>query len=178
MKKTLLNPKILSNQILQFDITDEISKVAQEKSQRLGKLKNSITKGDGNLAGYIGQIAFIELFGGKEEDTFDYDIVHPKLGKVEVKTKRTTVDDVRLNYEGSIADYNPNQDYDHVAFFRVNLQKKKGWFCGYVTKDFFKKNSRSMKQGSLDTGSSNNFQFHAGCRNIFYSQCNREVGLK
>jgi hypothetical protein len=137
MKETLLNPKILSTQILQFDITDDISKAAQKKSQRLGRLKNSITKGDGNFAGYIGQLAFVKLFGGKEEDTFDY-----------------------------------------VAFFRVNLEKKKGWFCGYVTKEYFKKNSRSMKGGSLDTASSNNFEFHADCRNIFYSQCNREVGLK
>jgi len=178
MKKTPLNPKILSTQILQFDITDDISKVAQEKSQRLGQLKNSITKGDGNFAGYIGQAAFVKLFGGKEEDSFDYDIIHPKLGKVEVKTKRQNVNYVNLDFEGSIAEFNPNQDYDHVAFFRVNLDKKKGWFCGYTTKENFKKNSRSKKGGSLDTASSNNFEFHADCRNIFYSQCNREVGLK
>lgn len=113
-----LNLKILRNLdgVIEFNIPDWMYAEAISRSNQLKILNNSITNGEGNVAGYIGQQAFVQLFDGKDVDTFDYDILHPELGRVEVKTKRQNVNYVNLNFEGSIADYNPNQNYDYVAF--------------------------------------------------------------
>ena len=171
--------KVLSNMdgIIEFNIPDWMYAEAISRSNKLKVLNNSITNGEGNVAGYIGQLAFIQLFDGSHADTYDYDVIHPELGKVEVKTKRQNVNYVNLNFEGSIADYNPNQDYNHVAFFRVNIDQKKGWFCGFTTKEGFDKVSRNMCKGKVDKESSNNFEVKANCRNIYYSQLSRKVKI-
>jgi len=171
--------KVINNLdgVIEFNIPDWMYAEAISKSNQLRILNNSITNGEGNVAGYIGQLAFIQLFDGQDADTFDYDVLHPDLGKVEVKTKRQNVNYVNLNFEGSIADYNPNQEYDHVAFFRVNVNEKKGWFCGFTTKDGFDKLSRNMCKGKVDKESSNSFEVKADCRNIYYSQLSRKIRI-
>jgi len=171
--------KILNNLdgVIEFNIPDWMYAEAITRSNKLGILNNSITEGQGNVAGYVGQQAFIQLFDGKDVDTFDYDIMHPNLNRVEVKTKRQNVNALRLNYEGSISNYNPNQNYDHVAFFRVNLEQRKGWFCGFTTKEGFDKLSRDMTRGKIDKQSSNNFEVKANCKNIYYSQLSRKVKI-
>jgi hypothetical protein len=174
-----LNLKILRNLdgVIEFNIPDWMYAEAISRSNQLKILNNSITNGEGNVAGYIGQQAFVQLFDGKDVDTFDYDILHPELGRVEVKTKRQNVNYVNLNFEGSIADYNPNQNYDYVAFFRVNIDQKKGWFCGFTSKEGFDMLSRKMCKGKTDTESSNNFEVKADCRNIYYNQLSRKVKI-
>ena len=171
--------KVLKNLdgVIEFNIPDWMYAEAISRSNQLKILNNSITNGEGNVAGYIGQLAFIQLFDGSHADTYDYDVVHPELGKVEVKTKRQNVNYVNLNFEGSISEYNPNQKYDHVAFFRVNLEQKKGWFCGFTSKEGFDDFSRNMSKGKVDVKSSNNFKVKADCRNIFYSQLSRKVKI-
>ena len=171
--------KILNNLdgVIEFNIPDWMYAEAITRSNKLGILNNSITEGQGNVAGYVGQQAFVQLFDGKDVDTFDYDIMHPNLNRVEVKTKRQNVNALRLNYEGSISNYNPNQNYDHVAFFRVNWEQRKGWFCGFTTKEGFDKLSRDMTRGKIDKQSSNNFEVKANCKNIYYSQLSRKVKI-
>ena len=42
--------------MVEVKIPDKLIKLAEERSKKLGVLKNSITKGEGNIAGYIGQM--------------------------------------------------------------------------------------------------------------------------
>ena len=173
------NLKVLNNLdgVIEFNIPDCMYAEAISRSNQLKVLNNSITNGEGNIAGYIGQLAFVQLFNGEHSDTYDYDISHPELGKVEVKTKRQSVNYVNLNFEGSISDYNPNQKYDHAAFFRVNIDQKKGWFCGFTSKEGFDQLSRNMAKGKVDEQSSNNFKVKSDCRNIYYNQLSRKVNI-
>ena len=68
--------KVINNLdgVIEFNIPDWMYAEAISKSNQLRILNNSITNGEGNVAGYIGQLAFIQLFDGQdaenEEPTF------------------------------------------------------------------------------------------------------------
>ena len=52
---------------------DDIAK-ATMKATQMGELRNSITKGEGNLHGFLGEIITANELKAEEENTFDYDI--------------------------------------------------------------------------------------------------------
>jgi hypothetical protein len=152
----------------------ELLDEAMARAADLGKLRNSIREGEGNTVGYIGEAVFNELFGGMlEEDKeklYQYDVLHPELGKVEVKTKSTGVNYVKEHYEGSVAAFNPNQECDNYVFMRVNEDLRKAWFCGYIPKKYFVKYSKRIESGDHDAR--NDWTASAKCYNIEYETCN------
>ena len=98
---------------------------ANKKSKNMGKLKNSITSGEGNLAGFLGEEIIKFDLGEKctECNTYDYDIILKNKIKIDVKTKRTTVEPLDY-YECSVAEYNTKQKCHVYAFVRVDIDKK------------------------------------------------------
>ena len=159
----------------------ELVEEAEARAERLGQLNNSIKKGKGNIEGYIGEIVFNQLFGGLSEDRkpelYEYDVLHPELNKVEIKTKRNNTDEVKPFYEGSVAAFNPSQDYNHLVFMRVNPQTWTAWFCGYIAKKYFIKYCSKVEKGSHD--SRNDWTASANCWNIVYSDyCNTMLELR
>lgn len=144
----------------------EISPVAIAQAQAdaaaLGHLRNSITKGDGNVAGFLGEILVADFTGAVIDRTYDYDLVLGK-SRIDVKTKRTTVPP-RETYECSIADYNTTQGCDLYAFVRILNDLTVGWLLGCIPKDLFYKNARFLKKGQID--GSNKFIVKADCYNI------------
>lgn len=160
-----------------------VKAMAETRAGALGECRNSIRSGQGNIVGYIGELLFAELFGGETLErevvgdlVFDCDILHPVLGKVEVKSKETTVDWVDLNYEASITDYNPNQRYDHVAFFRVNLKRDLAWFCGYLSREEYFDKARFIQKGDYDP--TNDWTARCDCYNVYYRDMKRDLPLK
>ena len=53
--------------MIEVEITDEMIHEARKYAKELGNLKNSIEKGAGNLAGFLGEILVRETFGYKSE---------------------------------------------------------------------------------------------------------------
>lgn len=156
---------------------------AESRARDLGKLRNSLKKGEGNVAGYTGEFLFAEMFGGEilEREivgdlVFHCDIIHPVLGKVEVKTKQTTASWVDLDYEASISDFNPDQKYDYVAFFRVNLKKDIGWFCGYLSREEYFAKARFIQKGDYDP--TNDWTAPCDCYNVYYREMRRDLKLR
>ena len=105
----------------------------------LGGIKNSITKGAGNLAGRLGEIALANHLSADVQDHREYDIIH-KGKRIEVKTKRRTVAP-RALYEVSVAKTSKHQHPDVYAFISMEFDRKhKGsyyglkniWLCGYM----------------------------------------------
>ena len=41
--------------MIEVEITEKMKQRAWRKAREMGKLKNSITKGDGNIAGFLGE---------------------------------------------------------------------------------------------------------------------------
>lgn len=142
---------------------------ARKKAQELGKLNNSILKGKGNLAGFLGEQIALAFLKGEWQNTYEYDIVLPSGEKVDVKTKQTSVTP-QPDYECSVANRNTTQKCDSYAFVRVKNDFTVGWYLGKINKDDFWKKSVFLKKGEID--GSNNYRVRADCYNIKINELN------
>jgi hypothetical protein len=156
--------------MVEIIITPDMIREAKELAEQLGTLRNSIRKGEGNLAGFLGEVCFLKHYVDAHRDNdYNHDIViHNK--RVEVKTKDRTVTP-KPYYECSIANYNTKQLTDYyyfVSLLREGTQYTKAYLLGYKTKDEYFKNAKFLKKGSIDP--SNNFTVRADCWNLPISE--------
>jgi len=96
---------------------------ARDKAAEMGRLYNSIIRGAGNIAGFIGESIAQQVLGGELNNTYDYDLVLPSGKTVDVKTKQTSVKPLET-YECSIAALNTTQECDYYCFVRSVFMKK------------------------------------------------------
>lgn len=148
--------------MLEVCVTQDFIEKAKAKSFEMGKLNNSITSGDGNLSGFIGEFIVAELIGAEVSNTYDYDLIWDSL-KIDVKTKRTNFTP-KKNYECSIAAFNIRQKCDQYAFVRVKNDLSKAWVLGYYPKNLYFTDAKFHKKGDFD--SDNGFTFKADCYNL------------
>ena len=153
----------------EVEITDEMLLEARKSAKELGKLNNSIEKGAGNLAGFLGEIIVRETFGYKSESTYDYDLVDQSGLKIDVKTKRTTVTP-KPNYECSVAAFNTKQKCDKYVFVRVLNDLSKGWIVGEMNKGDYFESATYMPKGKIDPA--NGFRVKANCYNVAIQDLN------
>ena len=104
---------------------EKMLKKASTWSKKLGGLPNSITKGAGNIAGRLGELAVAEYLGVKIEDKKDYDLVY-NGERLEVKTKRRTVAP-RWDYDVSVATTSTHQHPDRYVFVSLEFERKEKW---------------------------------------------------
>tara|TARA_R110002073_G_C9074053_1_gene546128 strand:+ start:21 stop:524 length:504 start_codon:yes stop_codon:yes gene_type:complete len=148
--------------MIEIEITDDMLSSATQKAEEMGKLNNSILKGKGNIAGFLGEQVALKVLGGEWSNTFDYDIVVGDI-KVDVKTKQTTAKPKPF-YECSVAKYNTKQRCDAYAFVRVLKDFSKGWYLGAMKKEDYLSKATPLKRGDVDP--SNNFTVRADCYNL------------
>lgn len=153
--------------MIEINITEEHIVRAKALSDEMGELNNSITKGEGNLAGFLGEVVVSELTGARQSNTYDYDLVLPNGKTVDVKTKRTNYPP-RENYDCSVAAFNTKQRCDYYAFVRVKNDLSKAWVLGFYEKKAYFEDSKFHRKGDLDPD--NKFTFKADCYNIQISQ--------
>ena len=144
-------------------VTVDMIENARLKSTEMGKLRNSILKGGGNLVGFIGEQIALECLGGEWHNTYSYDIILPDGKKVDVKTKQTSVKPLP-EYDCSIAKFNTKKECDMYAFVRVKKDLTIGWYLGSIDKKEYFKKAIFMKKGYVDP--SNNFTVRADCYNM------------
>lgn len=149
--------------MIEVSITPNMISNAKAKAFEMGTLRNSITDGEGNLAGFIGEEIALSVIGGKITNTYDYDLVSKTGFTVDVKTKRTTVAPLP-HYECSVAELNTKQDCDYYAFVRVNVDRNVGWFLGVYKKDNYYRDATYLIKGQIDP--SNNFKVKSNCYNL------------
>ena len=136
---------------------------AKAKANQMGTIKNSITKGQGNIAGFIGEEIVLNYLNEKDNNSYDYDLILKDGRKVDVKTKRTTVKP-RINYDCSVAAFNTKQKCDVYIFCRILNDMSKGWILGYKDKEDYFNEARFMKKNEIDPA--NNFRVRADCYNV------------
>jgi hypothetical protein len=149
--------------MIEINITQDMLDKAHNKSEEMGRLNNSITKGKGNLVGFLGEQIALQVLGGTWSNTYDYDLVTPDNKKVDVKTKQTTVTPLPY-YECSVAKFNTSQKCDLYAFVRVKNTRDVGWFLGCMEHDEYYEKATFLKKGEVDP--SNNFVVRADCYNL------------
>lgn len=153
--------------MLELLITEKMLANAKKLASEMGQLNNSITKGEGNIVGFLGEeVALVVLSerGNKCQrcNTYDYDII-ANSKKVDVKTKLTSVPPKEY-YSCSVASFNTKQKCDYYAFVRINKNMDKAWWCGLYKKEDYYKDAIFMKKGQLDPD--NNFVVKADCYNL------------
>ena len=67
--------------MIEVKITPQMKKRAWSKARKMGKLRNSITRGQGNIAGFLGEEVANELIKGQVNNTYDYDILYKNIKK-------------------------------------------------------------------------------------------------
>ena len=153
--------------MIEVYITDDQIYQAEQRAIEMGAIKNSITKGAGNLAGFVGELIVLDTVGGTMCDTYDYDIIYKDSVKADVKTKRTKVKPKPF-YECSIANYNTHQLCDEYVFVRVLNDMSKGWILGWMDKDEYLNRATFMVKGEIDPR--NNYKVRADCYNLPISE--------
>ena len=131
---------------------------ASQWANDLGGIKNSITRGDGNYAGRLGELALAKHLGVEVEDHKDYDLIYND-SKVEVKTKRRATKP-KPNYTVNIASTSRHQKPDTYAFLSVEYSDRdiggnysdllKIWLCGYKSADQFFEEAEFWPKGTPD----------------------------
>jgi len=119
--------------VIEVVVTGEMLVTARDKAAEMGKLRNSITRGAGNIAGFIGEAIAQQVMGGVLANTYEYDLILCNGKTVDVKTKQTSVKPLET-YECSIAGLNTTQECDYYAFVRVKNDLSVGWFLGVYEK--------------------------------------------
>ena len=159
--------------MIEVKITEEMKKSAWAKSREMGVIKNSIMKGDGNIAGFLGEEVANVVIGGTINNTYDYDLVAQDGTKYDVKTKRCT-SPPKPYYDCSVANFNTKQKCDRYVFVRIENKNKrwgKAWVLGWLTHDDYFKKARKLTKGQKDP--SNGFVVRADCHNVAISELNK-----
>jgi len=146
--------------------TDEQKEKACELAKEMGHIRNSITKGQGNFAGFIAEIIVADLLNAKRAPTKDYDLILNDGRTVDVKTKRTTVIP-KPYYDCSIAATSTHQGCDLYVFTRY-MEGGVLYILGDCSKEDYFNRARFLKRGEKD--GDNGFIVKADCYNLPISE--------
>ncbi len=153
--------------MIEIKLTKEIVEQCKNKAKDIGKLNNSITKGQGNLAGIVGEYIVHKYLKNSEwKNTYDYDLIYND-NKIDVKTKRCN-SKPKENYDCSVAKTSLHQNCDEYVFVRVLNDMSKGWILGWMDKDEYLNRATFMVKGEIDPR--NNFRVRADCYNLPISE--------
>jgi len=155
--------------MIEVNITQKMVIAAHKKSTEMGKLNKSITRGQGNMAGFLGEQIALSVLGGEWYNTYEYDLILEDGTKVDVKTKRTSVKPLDY-YDCSIAKLNTKQDCDRYAFVRVKNDLSVGWYLGWKDKMEYFDEARFLKKGDKD--GDNGFIVKSDCYNLQIKELN------
>jgi len=135
--------------MIEFDITDEQRKRANELYE-FNVLNGSVTRGEGNEVGALGEILVLDKYKDKAEyvGDYNYDLII-KDKKVDVKTKKQNVPPAN-HHTYNIFAFNTTQKCDYYCFVVIHKDLTKGWIVGWKQKDEFFKTAKFRKKGEVD----------------------------
>ena len=149
--------------MIEIIITPTMLIEARDKGAEMGRLRNSITKGQGNMTGYLGEAIAQVVLGGSLTNTYDYDLVLDDGTTIDVKTKLTSVKPLET-YSCSVAKLNTTQKCDYYAFTRIKNDFSVGWFLGICSKERYYDEAVFMQKGTVDP--SNGYVVRSDCYNL------------
>lgn len=146
---------------MKVKITDANLSAARKRAANIGPNSKKIMPGS-EIYGMLGEQLFLDNYGGELIDCYDYDINHPKIGKIDIKTKKCS-SEPQDDYYCSVSAYQiGKQNCDYYAFYRVQANLSVGWFLGIISKKEFIEKATLFKKGDKD----GNFEVKADCYNI------------
>lgn len=155
---------------------------AKQMANELGSIKNSITKGKGNEAGYLAELAVAAHLGAEHvscdegKEKHNWDLILPNGKTIDVKTKRRVVIP-KPSYDVSIAATSKHQQCDGYCFVSLCYEEYEGkgkhrvyknllniWLCGFMSKEEYFQNAVYWPKGTVDQ--SNWFRTHTSMYNM------------
>lgn len=159
--------------MIEVELTPEMVKEAKKEAEELGVLKNSITKGVGNVVGILGEMAVAKVTDSTRANTRDYDLLRPDGKTSDVKSKKCS-GPPEPHFQCSVADFNTRQKCDYYVFVRVLKDFSKVWIVGELPKVEYFEKAVFVQQGQFDPA--NNWRCKADCYNVEISELNEVVG--
>jgi hypothetical protein len=130
---------------------------AQERAEKMGVLRNSITNGERTVNGFVGEIVFARYCKAsglplRHVDAFSHDFESENGTKIEVKTKTRNVLP-QPYFDNGVCFHNtrqcsgPNGYYVFLQLMWTNSQHTAGvvYFCGAMQGDEFRMLARPIK---------------------------------
>ena len=149
--------------IVEVEIDAEMITEAGRLAAKMPVLDHSIRQGEGTVYGFLGELIFRQMCGGRQANTYDYDIVMKSGLTVDVKTKMVR-SIPRPDFDCSVPAGQIDQECDVYAFVRVLEDMSRGWYCGAIAKAAFFTKARFIKAGDED--GSNGWIAKADCYNL------------
>lgn len=141
---------------------------AEHRAAKLGVLSRSITQGERNVYGYLGQILIRERIGALEVDGFDYDL--DKQGHtIDVKTE--VCNSVPLpDYVATVAASSHRQKCEWYIFVSVMTDFSRAWSLGKILKSDYFKRATFYHKGDPSPLRHDGWLFKADCFNLPISE--------
>ena len=165
--------------IVEIPFTQDMVNSAKAKAKQMGSIKNSILKGKGNFAGFLGEeavAAYIsaDIISFEEGDAkYGHDILKNDR-RIEVKTKRRTVAPKPF-YDVSVAATSKHQadkrGLDLYIFASIQFDghtPKRIWIIGQKDRDQYFKQARFIKKGESE--GNNGFRAHTDMYNLITTE--------
>ena len=153
--------------MIRLDFDDSMIARAKEKAASLGSINNSILKGGGNIAGYLGEEALAPYIdaqivsNNRGLDKYNHDLLLDCGHRLEVKTKRRTVPP-KSYYDVSIAETSRHQKPDLYAFISLEFDRatkthpkkyyglKNVWLCGFMSSYEYWERAKLWESGKIE----------------------------
>lgn len=146
--------------------TPRQSERAASMAREMGQIRNSITKGSGNFAGFVAEVIVGELLNAQFCSTKDYDLVYNGC-TIDVKCKRTAAEP-KEHYMNSIAATSTHQDCDYYVFTRWQKYAKVLYILGCISREEYFEKAAFYKKGERE--GDNGFVVRADCYSLPISE--------
>jgi hypothetical protein len=145
---------VFKDQFIEFRPCGEDFALAAQRSDKMGILHNSYTKGAGRMHGMLGEIAVGKYLDGLVDhcgsSTYGYDFETNNGIKIEVKTKRSN-SIPKGDYNASVEKKKSHMfENDLFVFVRAHETMTRLWLVGWVKTDSFKRRSDFIAAGGSD----------------------------
>jgi hypothetical protein len=143
--------------IYRYYMNAEMVQVAHAKAQEMGATKTSFNAGERVYVGFLGELVFLDYFGGVNNFSYNWDIeINDR--KIDVKTK--TVTSIPLpHYLCDVHAHQLKQNCDSYYFIRVNMETLIAYMLGGLLKKAFYAMAKFYKAGELVEGSAFKYNY-------------------
>lgn len=155
--------------MIKINVTKSIIQAAQQLFD-FKRLNNSITAGEGNLSGAIGEVMVRQYYNGIQQNTYDYDLLIGRY-KIDVKTKRYTAKFTPTpKWNLNVPDFNTTQKCDYYCFLGLADDHSVGYIYGFIRPQDFYQKAIFGKKGAIDPRGNGIWRYRADCYNILIEQ--------
>ena len=152
---------VAGGKFIEFRPSGEDFKIAADRSEQMGVLANSYTRGAGRMSGFLGEIAtekYLSEFINKDiPATKSYDLMSYSNISIEVKTKQAS-SIPKPDYLASVELKKTHMfQNDLYVFLRCHNSLNKLWLLGWIKTGSFKRRSMFKKKDEVEAGS--NFKY-------------------